>query len=102
MRTWQIGQNNVPIWMTAISQKLLITVKVNALQKVSFSDTQNPKTVCSHIDSPWQAIISKTKKNFWIIFFALLKFILNFKHMPKKDDPDRWCISRKNGSKKHG
>ena len=31
--------------MTAILQKLLISVKVNALEKVSFSDTQNPKTV---------------------------------------------------------
>ena len=31
--------------MTAILQKLLITLKVNALEKFSFSDTQNPKTV---------------------------------------------------------
>ena len=27
-------------------QYLLITVKVVALEKVSFSDTQNPKAVC--------------------------------------------------------
>ena len=46
MRTWQIGQKNVPILMTAILQQLLITLKVNALEKVSFSDTQNPKTIC--------------------------------------------------------
>ena len=46
MRTWQIGQNNVTTLMTAILEKLLITLKVNALEKVSFSDTQNPKTVC--------------------------------------------------------
>ena len=46
MRTWQIGQKNVPILMTSILQQLLITLKVNALEKVSFSDTQNPKTVC--------------------------------------------------------
>ena len=32
--------------MTAPLQYLLITVKVVALEKVSFSDTQNPKTVC--------------------------------------------------------
>ena len=32
--------------MTAPLQYLLITVKVIALEKVSFSDTQNPKTVC--------------------------------------------------------
>ena len=32
--------------MTAPLQYLLITVKVVALEKVSFSDTQNPKAVC--------------------------------------------------------
>ena len=32
--------------MTAPLQDLLITVKVVALEKVSFSDTQNPKAVC--------------------------------------------------------
>ena len=31
--------------MTAILEKLLITVKVNAFEKMSFSDTQNPKTI---------------------------------------------------------
>ena len=37
--------------MTAPLQYLLITVKVVALEKVSFSDTQNPKGVFSNIDS---------------------------------------------------
>ena len=32
--------------MIAPLQYLLMTVKVVALEKVSFSDTQNPKTVC--------------------------------------------------------
>ena len=45
-RTWQIGRNNVPILMTEPLQNLSITVKVAALEKVSFSDIQNPKTVC--------------------------------------------------------
>ena len=31
--------------MTTILQNLSITVKVTAVEKVSFSDTQNPKTV---------------------------------------------------------
>ena len=44
-KTWQIGQNMVPILMTATLQNFLITLKVNALEKFSFSDTQNPKTV---------------------------------------------------------
>ena len=32
--------------MAAPLQYLLITVKVVALEKVSFSDTKNPKAVC--------------------------------------------------------
>ena len=36
--------------MTAPLQYLLITVNVVALKKVCFSDKQNPKAVCSHID----------------------------------------------------
>ena len=34
------------IWMTAPLKYLLITLKVVALEKVSFSDTQNSKAVC--------------------------------------------------------
>ena len=49
--TWQIGQNNVPILVTARLQHLSITLQVVALEKVSFSDRQNPKAVCLHIDS---------------------------------------------------
>ena len=41
-----MGQNTVAISMEAALQYLLITVKVVALEKVSFSDTQNPKVVC--------------------------------------------------------
>ena len=41
-----MGRKNVAISMTAPLQYLLITVKVVALEEVSFSDTQNPKTVC--------------------------------------------------------
>ena len=46
MRTWEIGRNNVPIRMRAPLKNFLITVKVVTLQEVSFSDIQNPKTVC--------------------------------------------------------
>ena len=41
-----MGQNTVAIRMAASLQYLLSTVKVVALEKVSFSDTQNPKAVC--------------------------------------------------------
>ena len=37
----------------------------------------------------------------FFFFFEFLKSILNFKHMPKKEDPHRWCISRKNRFEKH-
>ena len=39
-------QDTVAIRMAAYLQYLLITMKLIALEKVSFSDTQNPKTVC--------------------------------------------------------
>ena len=38
-------RNTVAIWMTARLQYLLITVKVVAFEKVSFSDIQNSKAV---------------------------------------------------------
>ena len=41
-----MGRNTVAIGRAAPLQYLLITVKVVALEKVSFSDTQNPKGVC--------------------------------------------------------
>ena len=44
--TWQMYRTAVAIWMRAPLQYLLITIKVVALEKVSFIDTQNPKTVC--------------------------------------------------------
>ena len=51
-----MGRNTAALWMAAALQSLLITVKVVALQKVSFSDTQNSKAVCWHIDSQWQTL----------------------------------------------
>ena len=49
--TRQMGRNTVALLMAEPLQYLLITVKVVALEKVSFSDTQNHKAVCLHIDS---------------------------------------------------
>ena len=42
--------------MTEPLQTFSITVSVAALEKISFSDTQYPKTVCYHIDSRWEAL----------------------------------------------
>ena len=41
-----MGQNTVAILIAACLQDLLITVKFIALEKVSFSDTQNHIAVC--------------------------------------------------------
>ena len=46
--------------------------------------------------------LSQKQKNFSEFFFAFLKSILNFKHLPKKDDPHSWCISGNPGSEKYG
>ena len=46
-----MGQHTVAILIAAHLHYLLITVKVIALEKVSFSDTQNLKAVCYHNDS---------------------------------------------------
>ena len=40
-----MGQHTVGIWMAAPLEYLLITVKVAALEKVSFSNTQNPRAI---------------------------------------------------------
>ena len=42
--------------MAAALQYLFITVKVFPFEKVSFSDTQNPKAVCWHVDSRCEAL----------------------------------------------
>ena len=44
--TRQMGRKTVAISMVEPLKCLLITVKVVALEKVSFSDTQNPKGIC--------------------------------------------------------
>ena len=46
-----MGWNTVAIWMGEPLQYLLITVKVVSMEKDSFSDKQNPKSVSEHIDS---------------------------------------------------
>ena len=41
-----MGQHTVAMWMAAPLQYLLITVKVVALEKLSFSGTEYPNAVC--------------------------------------------------------
>ena len=76
-------------------------MKVIALEKVSFSDIQIRKTVFNtltahnkqyllnrdNLTKPIQMGLSQKQKTFSELFVAILKSILNFKHIPKKDDP---------------
>ena len=41
-----MGRNTFAMSIAARLHYLLITVKLIALEKVAFSDTQNPKAVC--------------------------------------------------------
>ena len=82
-------------------QHQLITGKVVALESVSFSDTQNPKTVFNtltvndkhyllnrdNLTEPILMQLSEKQKKFSQFSFPFLKSILSFKHFPKKDDP---------------
>ena len=71
----------------------------NSTEKVSFSDTQNPKAVFNKltVDENYYLLIrdnltetiqiqlSRKQKTFLQFFLAFLKFLLDFKHLPKKD-----------------
>ena len=67
--------------MTAHLQYLLITVKVVALEKVTFSDTQISKHYVlnrANLTQPIQIQLSQKQKNFASIFFCILKIYIKF------------------------
>ena len=49
-----------------------------------------------------QIQLSKKQKTFSEIFFAFLKYLLHFKHLPTKDELHSWCFSENTGSEKYG
>ena len=51
---------------------------------------------------PIAILLSQKGKIFCEFVFAFLKSVLSFKHLPKKDDPDSWCISGYTASEKYG
>ena len=55
-----------------------------------------------NLTQPIQIQLSQKQKICSELFFAFLKSILNFKHLPKKDDPHSLCILGDHGSKKYG
>ena len=87
--------------MAAPLQYLLNTLMVVALEKVSFSNTQNPEPLLitlttddkhylvnrDNLTQPIQKPLPQKQKTFSEFCLAFLKSILNFKHLPKKDDP---------------
>ena len=88
--------------MTAPLQNLLISVNVFPLEKVSFSDTQNRNSVWDNLTQPIQIQLSQKQKICSELFFAFLQSILNFKPLPKKDDPQSCCISGNQSSEQYG
>ena len=52
-----------------------------------------------NLTQPIQIQLSQKQKTFSQFFYAFLKSILNDKHLPKKDDPHRCCISGNPGPK---
>ena len=45
--------------------------------------------------------LSQKQKTFSEFSFAFSNFILNLKHLPKKDDPHSSCLFGNTGSQKH-
>ena len=54
------------------------------------------------LTEPIQMQLPKKEKTFSEMFFAFLNSLLNFKHLPTKDEPYSWCISGNTGSEKYG
>ena len=54
-----------------------------------------------NLTQPIEMQLSQKQKTFCELLFAILKSLLNFKHLPKKDDPHSWSVSENTGSEKH-
>ena len=92
--TRKMGRNTLAILIAARLYYLLFTVKLIALEKVSFSEkkilklfvktlTVNDKHYALNRDNlaePIQMQLSQKEKTFSQLFFEFLKSILNFKH----------------------
>ena len=88
-------------------------MKVIDLEKVSFRDIPNRKTVNAltaddkhyllnrdNLREPIQMQLSEKQKKFSEFIFAFLKSIFNFEHFSKKDEPHSRCISESKGCEK--
>ena len=83
--------------MAAPSQYSLNTLKVATLERVFFSNTQYPQSVCykhyllnrENLTQPIQIQLYEKQKLFRNFSLPFPKSISNFKHLPKKHDPHR-------------
>ena len=81
--------------MAAPLQYLLLTVKVVSLiskilrlvLKTLRVEEKDYLLARENLTQPNQMQLSEKQKTFLEYLFAFLKSILNFKHLPKKDDP---------------
>ena len=57
-----------------------------------------------NLTRPIQMQLCQKEKTFaeFFFFFDIVKSILNFKHLPEKDDPHSCYFRRNTGSEKHG
>ena len=55
-----------------------------------------------NLTQPIQIQLSQKQKICSELFFAFLQSILNFKPLPKKDDPQSCCISGNHSSEQYG
>ena len=87
-----MGRKTVAISMVEPLKYLLITLKVVALEKVSFSDTQNPKVFVNtltvndkhylhnrdNLAQPNQTQLSEKQKPFSQFLFSIFKIYIKF------------------------
>ena len=111
-----MGRNIVVIWMAASLQYLLNTFMAVALEKSLLviykilrllfntltADGKHYMLNRNNLAQSIQIQLSEKEKTCSEFFFAFLKSVLNFKHLPKKDDPHSWCISGDTVSEKQG
>ena len=82
---------------------LLLIHKILSLFVNIFIVDEKHYVLTSHnLTQTIQIQLSQKQKIFFRFFLAFLKSILHLKHVPKKDDPYRCCISGYTGSKKYG
>ena len=93
-----MGRNIFVILMAAPLQYLLNTLMVVALEKVSFSNTQNPETFVitlttddkhylvnrDNLTQPIQKPLPQKQKNFSELFFGIFKIYIKFSTFTKK------------------